>query len=71
MKISISTFILIVVIGFIWLYQFDEITEDEIEIGKEKCACHKGVQKMYSDLTTTRVECNDGETFIANYEYNK
>lgn len=67
---KISTFILIVVIAIIWLYPFDEITEQEKKVGIEKCECHKGVNKMYSDLTTTRVKCNDGETFVANYNYN-
>ena len=67
---KISTFILIVVIAVIWLYPFDEITRQEEQVGIEKCECHKGVKKMYSDLTTTRVKCNDGETFVANYNYN-
>jgi hypothetical protein len=66
-----STLILIIVIAIIWLYPFDGITEQEKKVGTEKCECHKGVKKMYSDLTTTRVKCNDGETFIASYKYNE
>lgn len=42
----------------------DEITKEEIKIGDKKCNCHEGVKDYYSDLNSTRVRCNDGNTFV-------
>ena len=62
---KISSFLLIIFIAIIWLVPMDTITKEEIKIGNEKCECHEGIKKMYSDLFWTRVKCNDGESFLS------